>query len=227
MVPRETMKCQYCGASLILAEDGSSLLSRKRIACAKCGSTMADGSWFCTVCGEIITKDVNHLKQTQRKMRFQQESLKNDLSEICDKIEPDEFIYFSFRFKGLLSNKYFVVTDKKKIDMLSMTHEYSSFLKNAPVVIVATADEKLSSNHYVEDCTCAIMLLMLKAAELGLATCWGAVYNPGDQKREDYVRNILGVPKNHRVICNIGLGYPSYKPGKKTVKNFEQAAELC
>jgi hypothetical protein len=48
-------------------------------------------------------------------MRFQQESLKNDLSEICDKIEPAEFIYFSFRFKGLLANKYFVVTDKKLI----------------------------------------------------------------------------------------------------------------
>ncbi|MGD0160770.1 MAG: hypothetical protein ABSB89_10810 [Candidatus Bathyarchaeia archaeon] len=76
---------------------------------------MADGSWFCTACGEIVTKDVEHLKQIQRKMRFQQESLKNELSEIDDKIEPDEFIYFSFRFKGLLANKYFVVTDKKLI----------------------------------------------------------------------------------------------------------------
>jgi len=115
MVSRETMKCQYCGASLILAEDGSSLLSRKRVICPKCGSAMADGSWFCTACGEILTKDVDHLKQIQRKMRFQQESLKNDLPEIYDKIEPDEFIYFSFRFKGLLANKYFVVSDKKLI----------------------------------------------------------------------------------------------------------------
>jgi ribosomal protein S27AE len=115
MVSRETMKCQYCGASLILTEDGSTLLSRKRIVCPKCGSTMAEGSWFCRVCGEIITKDVNHLKQIQKKIRFQQESSRNDIPEICDKIEPDEFICFLFRYKGLLANKYFVATDKKLI----------------------------------------------------------------------------------------------------------------
>jgi len=109
------MKCQYCGASLILAEDGSTLLSRKRIVCPKCGNSMADGSWFCVVCGEILTKNINHLKQIQKKIRFQQESLKNNMPEICDKIEPDEFIYFLFRYKGLLANKYFVATDKKLI----------------------------------------------------------------------------------------------------------------
>lgn len=115
MVSRETMKCQYCGASLILAEDGSTLLSRKRTACPKCGNSIADGSWFCIACGEITTKDSNHLKQIQKKIRFQQESLKNDVPEIRDKIEPDEFIYFLFRYKGLFANKYFIATDKKII----------------------------------------------------------------------------------------------------------------
>lgn len=115
MVPREATKCQYCGASLILAEDGSSLLSRKRIVCPKCGNSMADGSWFCLGCGEVLARDVNHLKQIQRKIRFQQESLRNDILEIRDKIEPEEFIYFLFRYKGLFANKYFVVTDKKLV----------------------------------------------------------------------------------------------------------------
>lgn len=112
MVSRQTMKCQYCGASLILAEDGSAVY-RKRIVCPKCGNPVAEGSWFCIVCGEIITKDVSRLKQMQKKIRFQQEKLKEDMPEIRDKIEPDEFIYFLFYYKGILSNKYFVVTDKK------------------------------------------------------------------------------------------------------------------
>lgn len=115
MVQRESMKCQYCGASLLLAEDGSTLLSRKRIACPKCGNSMADGSWFCIACGEVTTKDVNHLKQIQKKIRFQQESMKNDMPEILDKIEPAEFIHWLFVHKGLFANKYFVVTDKKLI----------------------------------------------------------------------------------------------------------------
>jgi nitroreductase len=122
--------------------------------------------------------------------------------------------------------KFFIVTDKKKIEMLSKTQTYCSFLKNAPMVIVATADEKLSPSHFIEDCTCAVMILMLKAAELGLGTCWGAVYSPKDQKREDHVRNVLNVPKNYRVICNIGIGYPDQRPGKKNVKSFERATEV-
>lgn len=113
MVPRETMKCQYCGADLILAQDGSTLLPRKQNVCPKCGNSMANGSWFCVMCGEVITKDVNHLKQIQKKLRFQQESLKKDMPEILDKIEPNEFIYFLFYYKGFLANKYFIITDKK------------------------------------------------------------------------------------------------------------------
>jgi hypothetical protein len=65
------------------------------------------------MCGELVTKEVDHLKQIQKKLIFQQESLRKEMSEIRDKIESNEFIYFLFYFKGFLANKYFVVTDKK------------------------------------------------------------------------------------------------------------------
>jgi nitroreductase len=122
--------------------------------------------------------------------------------------------------------KFIVVKDKQTIEKLSKTQIYSNFLKNAPMVIVALSDEKKSPNHFVEDCSCAIMLLMLQAAELGLGTCWNAVYQPGNQRREDYVRGILKIPKNYRVIANIAIGYPAEKPGKKEIKGFEEAAEV-
>lgn len=76
---------------------------------------MAEGSWFCVVCGEIIAKDVKRLKELQRKIRFEQERVKKEMPEISDKIEPDEFIYWCYYYKGLLANKYFIVTDKKLI----------------------------------------------------------------------------------------------------------------
>ena len=119
--------------------------------------------------------------------------------------------------------KFIVVKDEEKILALSKTQPYSAFLANAPVVIVALAEENKSPRHWVEDLSCAIMLLMLKAVELGLGTCWNAVYSPEDQKREEYVRKILGIPSKYRVLANIGLGFPDEKPAKKKVKSFEEA----
>jgi nitroreductase len=115
-----------------------------------------------------------------------------------------------------------LVKDKEKIRELSKTQPYYKFLENAPLVIVALADED-KSNHWLEDCSCAIMLLLLEAHSLGLGACWNAVYSPGSQKREDYVRGILNIPEKYRVVANIGIGYPREKPLTKRVKGLNEA----
>jgi len=119
--------------------------------------------------------------------------------------------------------KFFIVKEKEKIEALSKTQPYSAFLSNAPAVIVVLAEESKSPRHWVEDLSSAIMLLMLKAYSLGLGTCWNAVYQPEDQKREDYVRKVLKIPGKYRILANIGLGFPDEKPEKKKVKSFEEA----
>jgi len=119
--------------------------------------------------------------------------------------------------------KFIIIKEKEKIEALSETQFYSKFLSNAPVVIVALAEESKSSRHWVEDLSCAIMLLMLKARSLGLGTCWNAVYDPEDQKRENYVRKVLKIPDRYRVLANISLGFPDEKREKKNIKNFEEA----
>lgn len=116
---------------------------------------------------------------------------------------------------------FVLVKDKEKIKELSRTQPYSKFLENAPFVIVALADEN-KSNHWLEDCSCAIMSLLLEAHSLGLGACWNAVYLPTTQKREDYVRRVLNLPKNYRVIANIGLGHPDEKPLPKKVKSLKE-----
>ncbi len=119
--------------------------------------------------------------------------------------------------------KFIIVKNREKINQLGETQRHSQFLKNAPMAIVVLADEELS-NHFVEDCSCAIMLLMLRAADLGLGTCWNAVY--GDEQREKYVRKVLNLPEKYRVLCNIGIGYPDEEPGSKATKSLEEAAEV-
>lgn len=117
--------------------------------------------------------------------------------------------------------KFVIITDKNKIEALSKTQIYSAFLKNAPMVVVVLADEKASPNHWIEDCSCAAILLMLKAHKLGLGTCWNAVHHPKDRGREEHVLGVLGI-KGCRVLANIGIGYPDEKPGKKIIKRTEE-----
>jgi nitroreductase len=117
---------------------------------------------------------------------------------------------------------FVLVKDRDKIKELSKTQPCSKFLENAPCVIVALADEK-KSNHWLEDCSCAIMLLLLEAHSLGLGTCWNAIYHPEIQEREDYVRKVLDIDRRYRVIANIGIGYPDEEPLPKKVKSSKEA----
>lgn len=116
---------------------------------------------------------------------------------------------------------FVLVKDRDKIKELSRTQPYSRFLENAPIVIVALADDG-KGNHWLEDCSCAIMLLLLEAHSLGLSACWNAVYHPDIQEREAYVRKVLNIDKRYRVIANIGIGYPDEKPLPKKVKSSKE-----
>ena len=117
---------------------------------------------------------------------------------------------------------FVLVKDREKIKKLSETQVYSKFLENAPFVIVVLAEEE-KSNHWLEDGACAIVLFLLEAHSLGLGTCWNAVYSSESQKREDYVREVMDIPKRYRVIANIGIGIPDEKPLPKKVKSLKEA----
>lgn len=117
---------------------------------------------------------------------------------------------------------FIIVKDRITIEKLSQVQPYTEFLKRAPYVVVALADEK-RSNHWLEDLGCAIMCLLLEAHSLGLGACWGAVYHPENKERERYVREILDIPPQLRIIACIGIGYPDEVPAPKRVKSLDEA----
>lgn len=122
--------------------------------------------------------------------------------------------------------KFIVVKNRETIEKLSETQPYTKFLKEAPTIIVVLGDKEKSPNHWVEDCSCACILLMLQATELGLGTCWGAVYHPTDKTREEYVRKILKLPEKYGVLNLIGIGYSGITPKEKVIKSFEDTTEV-
>ncbi|MCX7989007.1 MAG: nitroreductase family protein [Thermodesulfovibrio sp.] len=117
---------------------------------------------------------------------------------------------------------FILVKDKDKIKQLSKVQTFTKFLEGAPYVIVALADEK-KSNHWLEDMGCAIMALLLEAHSLGLGACWGAIYHPENKDRENYVRKVLDVSEELRIIACIGIGYPDETPSPKKVKSLDEA----
>lgn len=122
LIPRETLNCEYCGASLSLTPDKTALVPQTTSNCPKCANPVTSGAWFCPECGEVLIKDVQHLREIQRKFAFTQENLRKTVLIsnkhlktllLGDKLEETEFVYYLFHNKGIFTNKYYFVTDKK------------------------------------------------------------------------------------------------------------------
>ncbi|MBP1912835.1 nitroreductase family protein [Thermococcus stetteri] len=108
---------------------------------------------------------------------------------------------------------FIVVDDKEKLEALSRAKLGASGLKTAPVAIVVTADER-KSDVRVEDASIAAEHIHLASYALGLGSFWVQIRNrmhDGTKSAEEYVRELLGIPENYRVLCIVGVGYPAEK----------------
>ena len=103
--------------------------------------------------------------------------------------------------------RFVVVQDKGIRQRLMQAAKDQAFVGQAPVVVVACAKTDshvmtCGQQCYPIDVAIAIEHMALKATEEGLGTCWiGAFY-------EDKVKEILGIPKDIRVVALLTLGYP-------------------
>lgn len=92
----------------------------------------------------------------------------------------------------------------------------------APIIIVALAvmDEgwiRSDGKNYAEvDTTIAMDHLILKAADLGLGTCWIAAFDPV------VTRNMLKLPTGVDPLVLTPLGYPADEPRAKKRKSMTE-----
>ncbi len=89
------------------------------------------------------------------------------------------------------------------------------FIAQAPCVLVVSALPTRSALRYgrrgrelycLQDAALAAGYLMLAACALGLGTCWVGAFD------EDGVREITGLPRDHRPVAVIPLGFPAEDP---------------
>jgi nitroreductase len=131
-------------------------------------------------------------------------------------IEEDKLNYILDAFrkapsaKNLQPWKLIIVKSKKIIKDLAAACNNQTFLEEAPILIAACAKEDEAygvmggyMNSYPVDIALALEHLILAAAEQGLGTCWIGAF------KEQSVKDILGIPKEVRVVALTPVGYPA------------------
>jgi nitroreductase len=114
--------------------------------------------------------------------------------------------------RGINPWEFVVVDDRELLSSLSHAKKHGAeFLKNAPLAIVVCADST-RSDVWIEDCSIASIIVQLTAVSLGLGSCWAQIRNRMHDSgipAEEYVRELLGIPKHFTVESIIGIGHPA------------------
>ena len=123
----------------------------------------------------------------------------------------------------VVKNKEFISRLAEKMPMGSSV-VINSFIKEAPVVVVATAGPidllhkalafVINKRWYYLDVAIALEHMALTARDLGIGSCWIGWF---DEKK---IKTLLGIPAGQEVVAMLTLGYPKYdKIGVKVRKD--------
>lgn len=104
--------------------------------------------------------------------------------------------------------EFIVVRDWEKIQKLGSLKIHAEHVKSAQVVIVVCSKEW---KYWIEDAAVIGSYIYLLTKNMGLATCWTQILDSktmDDKDGEEYIKEILGVPKDIRVLSMFPIGYP-------------------
>jgi nitroreductase len=117
---------------------------------------------------------------------------------------------------------FIVVRNAETRAKLAATHTFSDMCTRAPIVVAICGDEKIS-HHWIADSAAATENLLLAATSLGLGAVWVGIYPRAE--RESYVRQVLGVPDNVRILCLVPVGHPAEEKPPRTRYNPQRVHE--
>ncbi len=123
--------------------------------------------------------------------------------------------------KNVQPCEYLIVTKKETIRQLG---QVQSFIQDAPAVIAVITDPEMSK-YWLEDASAAVENMLLAVTALGYGSCWveGTLL-----PKEDWTKELLGIPKDKRLVILIPIGEPveegeqAVKKGLKQVLHYEK-----
>jgi len=105
---------------------------------------------------------------------------------------------------------FIVLRDKEVRERVAEATTWGEFLADAPIGIAVVIDPNASA-HSVESGAVATENMLLAAHVLELGACWIGSYN---SSYEEEVKDILGIPKDKRLLSIISIGHPDESPKK-------------
>lgn len=116
-----------------------------------------------------------------------------------------------------------VVRDEAKRRMIKdiLDHPLPDGYCYAPIILVVCAEPsdsctKEGKEYYLADCAIAMEHMLLAATEEGLGSCFVNSFT------EHAMHNILGIPKDVRVVAISPLGYAAEQPGEQVRRPLSQ-----
>lgn len=116
--------------------------------------------------------------------------------------------------KNVKPSVFYVVKNKKVLDLLSKAAPNAAPCRNANVAIVVCGDNSLELNDYIDiNLSACTENILLEATSLGLGAVW-----LGIRPKEDRVKNvgdILELPENITAFSIIAIGHKTREYDKK------------
>ena len=128
--------------------------------------------------------------------------------------------------------KYYIVKDEETKERLKEKMIFEQeFVYQAPVIIVCCADVQVyrqgvkgwseeNENRALRDLSIASAFLVLRATELGLATCYVG------WMKKDKIKDVLDLPRSYMVPFVVVVGYANEQPKPLPRKSIDEML-LC
>lgn len=127
--------------------------------------------------------------------------------------------------KNLRQTEFIVVEHRETAVHLAAATPYAGFAQHAPLII-AVCYNTAAARRFQEDCAMAAENIYLEAAAQGLGACYIQIADGTEAQAgppEAYVKQLLGVPDTHRVLCLMAIGSPETPPAPHPESVFDTA----
>ncbi|MDD3398412.1 MAG: nitroreductase family protein [Candidatus Methanomethylophilaceae archaeon] len=108
---------------------------------------------------------------------------------------------------------FVVIDDRSKLDAIMVVHPHSQMLREAPMaILVCGVPSKSKVPEYLpQDCSAAVMSMLIRITELGLGGVWLGVHPNPD--RENGIRSVVSLPDGVVPFAIISVGHPDAEKG--------------
>jgi len=104
--------------------------------------------------------------------------------------------------------EFYIIKNKDVQETLKSAMPYSKYNSDLLIVVCGNLSKEIfikSQEFFVEDCSAAIENMLISATDLGVSSCWTAVYP--SEKRMNSVREILKIKKSIIPFAIVHFGY--------------------